>query len=75
MQVAVSAKFEQNRELAEFLKGTGSSTLVEANPYDNYWAVGLSLTDVDLWDSSKWKGANKLGKILQDLRESMTNNT
>ena len=70
MRVALSAKFEQNAELAEFLKATGNSTLVEANPHDKYWGAGLSMAD-DVWSPSKWKGANKLGKMLEDLRRKL----
>ena len=72
MQVGISAKFEQNLQLAQYLKETGDSTLVEANPFDNYWGVGLSMSNEDVWIKTNWKGANKLGQMLEELRESIT---
>ena len=71
MQVGISAKFEQNPHLAKFLKETGSSTLAEANHLDNYWGIGLPLSDTGVWDKSKWNGSNKLGRKLADLRDSL----
>ena len=71
MQVGVSAKFEQNSDLAQLLKGTGTAALVEANRSDTYWGAGISLESEDLWNPSKWKGKNKLGTMLKELRDSM----
>ena len=41
MREGLIAKFTQNHELGEFLKSTGNSTLVEANPKDKYWVWAL----------------------------------
>ena len=71
MQVGISAKFEQNPDLAKVLKGTGNSMLVEANPFDSFWGAGLSLASTDLWNLTKWKGSNKLGRMLVELRDSL----
>ena len=61
----------QNPDLAKVLKGTGNSMLVEANPFDPFWGAGVSLASTDLWNPTKWKGANKLGRMLVELRDSL----
>ena len=71
MQFGIRAKFNQNEALATFFKSTGDTTLVEASPYDNYWGVGCSLNDPDLWVPTKWKGTNTLGKMLSELRDNL----
>ena len=75
MRKAIHAKFSQDSSnLANFLIQTGDATLVEANPHDSYWGAGLSLTDDKLWDPSKWKGSNILGRMLCELREKIKHN-
>ena len=34
----------------------------------DFWGIGLSIRDEAAKDHSHWKGENKLGKILSDLR-------
>ena len=69
MVKGLSAKFRQNPSLAKFLKDTGNTVLVEANPHDTYWGVGVSLSNMDIWDPQKWRGKNTLGVLLQQLRD------
>ena len=71
MQVGISAKFEQSPDSAKVLKGTGNSMLVEANPFDSFWGAGVSLASTNLWNPTKWKGSNKLGRMLVELRDSL----
>ena len=71
MESAITAKFQQNQDLRLFLKQTGDTKLAEANPYDEYWGVGISLHNEDIWDTSKWKGRNVLGKLLEKLRSTL----
>jgi ribA/ribD-fused uncharacterized protein len=72
MFTAVYAKFSQNEHMKDFLIRTGDCELIEANRYDDFWGVGLSLRDVDnLKDHEQWKGLNKLGKILTQVREAL----
>ena len=71
MCTALTAKFTQNEKLKGFLKATEKKTLIEANAFDKFWGVGLSLGDKNLWDPSKWKGANNLGKLLENVREAI----
>ena len=69
MKKGLSAKFRQNPSLAKYLKDTGNTVLVEANPHDTYWGVGLSLTSMDIWNPEKWRGKNTLGVLLQQIRD------
>ena len=71
MRTGLSAKFLENDTLASFLRSTGDSNLVEGNPHDKYWGVGLSMQDDDVWISSKWKGKNVLGKLLEEVRSAL----
>ena len=71
METALKAKFQQNVGPDTFLKSTGQKLLIEASPTDLYWGAGLSLEDTDLWDQNKWKGKNKLGSLLIELRDKL----
>jgi ribA/ribD-fused uncharacterized protein len=65
------AKFYSNKKHAELLLSTGDKILVEANPRDNIWGIGLSETDEDRLDPKKWKGENLLGFILMRVRDAL----
>ena len=71
MYNAIKQKFEQNEDLGKVLRETGNRLLVEANPNDVYWGVGASVDSAEVWDVNKWKGKNKLGKMLSDLRDEL----
>jgi ribA/ribD-fused uncharacterized protein len=61
-------KFSQNPDLAEVLVATGTRTLVEGNPRDRIWGVGLSWDDPRIEDPRNWRGENRLGKALEFVR-------
>ena len=65
-------KFGQNERLKEFLLSTGESTLVEASPYDKIWGVGKSEKERDINIPHFWKGENRLGFILMEVRETLS---
>ena len=67
----LSAKFSQNNELKEKLISTGNSVLAECAVKDRIWGIGLSMTDPDRHDMSKWKGQNLLGYALMLVRERL----
>jgi hypothetical protein len=71
MHNGLMAKFDQNRELAEYLVKTGSRQIYEASPRDKTWGVGLSLSHPRILDESAHTGLNLLGKILMTLREQI----
>jgi hypothetical protein len=60
MKKALQAKFTQNPDLKAKLIGTGNRALVEANPTDAYWGYGRTK-----------KGKNRLGILLQQLRDEL----
>ncbi len=66
-----SAKFSQNENLKKFLLDTGDKSLVEASPSDIIWGIGLSETDENRFDRTKWKGTNWLGEALICVREDI----
>lgn len=61
-------KYSQNDSLSKVLLNTGDKTIAEASPYDKIWGIGLACNDKNALDMSKWKGTNKLGKVLMDVR-------
>ena len=63
------AKYTQNSNLFDSLINTKNLILVETNPRDNIWAIGLSADDNSVLDQTKWKGQNLLGKVLMEIRE------
>ena len=71
MYEVVTAKFTQNENLKAKLRSTANKTLVECNPNDPFWGIGLGLGNPNIWDQGKWKGTNKLGEILGRIREEM----
>ena len=67
MEEVLICKFSQNNDIKKKLVDTGDSELVEASPYDRIWGVGVRITDA--LDKRMWKGQNKLGKALTNVRE------
>ena len=61
------AKFEQNSEAANFLLATGDSPIIEANPKDSVFSVGLGLSQQDIWKGEMWNGSNIQGKTLEKV--------
>ena len=65
------AKFNQSIKLKTFLLSTKDDVLIEANPRDTFWGVGLSFNHKDILTPSAWKGENNLGKVLRKVRERL----
>lgn len=69
----LTAKFEQNMELAQFLIDTHPKTLGEAS-LNKRWGIGLPLYSPDVFDTSKWVvGGNLLGNKLSQVRDLLRN--
>jgi ribA/ribD-fused uncharacterized protein len=65
------AKFGQNDALREALLATAPTELVEASPTDRIWGIGMTSSNPDCLDRTKWRGQNLLGQILTRLRDEL----
>lgn len=66
-------KFTQNEDLKKYLLGTKNNILVEASPYDKIWGIRMSEDDKHVKNPHCWKGLNKLGFALMNVRERIKN--
>lgn len=64
------AKFS-DPALKRVLLDTGDKEIVEASPYDTIWGIGLSTSNPDRFDKSKWQGTNWLGEVLMQVRTEL----
>lgn len=71
MYEGLLSKFLQNEDLCELILDTSYDFLVACDENDTIWANGLSLSDDDTLDISKWKGANLLGFTLMQVRDAI----
>ena len=53
------AKFEQNSMLADKLKSTNDSIIVEASPVDFIWGIGMAIDNKNILNQDKWPGKNR----------------
>lgn len=60
-------KFKQNEDLKNKLIETKDKYIVEASPVDIIWGVGL-VESKEIYNPMNWKGQNKLGEILMEIR-------
>lgn len=67
------AKFSQNSEAKELLLRTVPRILVEANPYDFIWGIGMHADDPYAAEPAFWRGQNLLGSILMMVRNVLEN--
>jgi ribA/ribD-fused uncharacterized protein len=65
------AKFSQHDALRAFLLGTGDTVLVEASPVDAIWGIGVDENDPRARDVSAWRGENRLGFALMQVRAQL----
>jgi ribA/ribD-fused uncharacterized protein len=61
-------KFEQNKDLKDYLVKTNPKNLYEASPRDNLWGIGCGIGDPNLLKKQKDWGKNILGKSLETVR-------
>lgn len=71
MVVGLYEKFKQNPGIIKSLLETTGTELVEANPNDKIWGVGLSVSDPRILNKEEWLGENLLGKVLDKVREML----
>lgn len=63
------AKFTSTQGLKDKLLETKDTILVEASPTDVIWGIGMAGNNPDVFDESKWRGQNLLGKALTEVRK------
>lgn len=71
MTKAVRAKFTQYPELRSKLLETGDRPIGNADARETYWGIGTSMDTDKARVPSKWRGQNKLGNILMELRKTL----
>ena len=69
MEIGVRAKFVQHPSLRKQLTETGDTVIGDADARDFYWGIGTSASTEKSKVPSKWKGLNKMGKLLMKLRK------
>ena len=67
MRIILFKKFSSDEKLKNMLLNTGNKIIVECAPFDKEWGIGIDVDD--LMAGKKWKGKNKLGKVLMIVRE------
>ena len=71
MLFACRHKFQQNPLIKYELIETGSKVLVEASPTDCIWGIGLAEHDDRVLNEANWRGENRLGKVLTEVRKEL----
>jgi ribA/ribD-fused uncharacterized protein len=62
-------KFNQHKKLRAYLLNTADAILVETNPVDEVWGIGLTPDSKFLKNPYAWNGLNLLGFALMEVRE------
>jgi len=64
------AKFQQNPALYDKLVESNNKTLVLCIKNDNLYANGLDVNESIMVPEKEWKGLNRIGKIIMEVRKS-----
>lgn len=70
MMKGVRAKFIQHPELRKQLLATGTRTIGKADARELFWGIGTGENSEKVNSVDKWRGMNKLGKIMMTMRQS-----
>uniref|UniRef100_A0A0B6YSJ9 NADAR domain-containing protein n=1 Tax=Arion vulgaris TaxID=1028688 RepID=A0A0B6YSJ9_9EUPU len=71
VKTSTRAKFDQNEDLRKELFATFPKTFAEASPRDRIWGIGLGASNPKALNKSNWRGRNKLGYILTEVRNEL----
>ena len=72
MKEILLAKYSQHQDLQAALHSTGNRTIAEANARDDVFAIGLPITHKDVLNPAAWRGQNRLGKVLMEVRHELS---
>ena len=72
MEAGLKAKFTQHPELRKQLMETGEKIIGEADARNTFWGIGSAMGTPKSLKPSKWRGQNKMGKLLMELRQKFT---
>lgn len=61
----------KNSSYANLLLATRDKILVECNPRDTIWGIGLAEDDPRSLNKGDWKGQNLLGEVLMQIRKEL----
>jgi ribA/ribD-fused uncharacterized protein len=75
MEKGVRAKFVQHPELRKELLETGDKIIGKADARNTFWGIGTGMSSEKAKVPSKWRGQNKLGKLLMELRQTLKDQT
>ena len=68
---ACYAKFSQNKQLKDLLLSTDHKIIAKASDQDPFYGIGYTTSHPLCIKQDKWKGKNKLGKIIMEVREEL----
>ena len=71
MTFSLLFQFTQNENLREQLFATKGTVLVEANPFNRIWGIGLTANNPKALNKNTWRGENRLGYILTQIRDEL----
>lgn len=72
MKTLVRAKVNQNQIVEDVLRATGTKKLGESGTHDNFYTVGMRLTDPEVLNHKKWKPrCNLMGQVLETVRSEL----
>ena len=67
MEAGVEQQMQGNIAFKRLLMSTGDAEIVEANPYDTFWGIGLTMAQAQSVPRASW-GCNNHGKVLERQR-------
>ncbi len=66
----VREKFKSHAKARQYLLDTGSKKIGEATK-SRVWGIGYHISEPNVLNVESWAGANKMGKILEEVREEI----
>jgi ribA/ribD-fused uncharacterized protein len=71
MERGLWAKFTQSKWCQKSLLSTETKRICEASPFDLYWGCGRARFDWRVDIPKYWTGENRLGEMLEEIRDQL----